>query len=334
MILRGASADYCASRGEYLCAKLMAEYLGYEFLDAAEILCFDSSGQFLEELSILRIQEKVQGRKLVIPGFYGSDDQGEIHTFSRGGSDFTGAILARALGASLYENWTDVSGLMRIDPRLVKTAEAMEQISYQEMRELAYMGSSIMHEEAVFPVRVAGIPIQIRNTNEPESRGTMILENCDETAQGSITGIAGKKGWTALNIEKTNMRSQPDFFLRLLEVLKEQGLAVEHMPSSIDSVSVLLKADVWREKSEQTLDVIKERLRPDRIEVSKNLALLCVVGHGMQRQAGTSARIFSTLAKREINIRMISQGASEINIIIGLEEKDLDQAMIAINETF
>ena len=334
-MLNGQSVDYAASRGEYLNGIILAEYLGWEFIDAAEVIFFDANRRFDSERTQEVLSARLAGtRYAVIPGFYGSNPDGTIRTFSRGGSDVTGAIVARAAGAELYENWTDVSGFLMADPRIVKRPKRIHVITYRELRELSYMGAGVLHEDAIFPVRMAGIPINIRNTNEPDNPGTMIVRADESHVRGAITGIAGKKGFTAIAVEKNMMNSELGFGRRMLEALEECNVSFEHMPSGIDTMTVLVSDHNIEGRIDQVVEKIRRTCKPDHIEVISGLSLIATVGRGMVRYPGTAARIFGALADSGINIRMIDQGSSEINIITGVESADFEKAINAIYNAF
>ena len=334
-MLNGQSVDYAASRGEYLNGIILAEYLGWEFIDAAEVIFFDANHRFDSERTQEVLSARLAGtRYAVIPGFYGSNPDGTIRTFSRGGSDVTGAIVARAAGAELYENWTDVSGFLMADPRIVKRPKRIHVITYRELRELSYMGAGVLHEDAIFPVRMAGIPINIRNTNEPDNPGTMIVRADESHVRGAITGIAGKKGFTAIAVEKNMMNSELGFGRRMLEALEECNVSFEHMPSGIDTMTVLVSDHNIEGRIHQVVEKIRRTCKPDHIEVISGLSLIATVGRGMVRYPGTAARIFGALADSGINIRMIDQGSSEINIITGVESADFEKAINAIYNAF
>ena len=334
-MLNGQSVDYAASRGEYLNGIILAEYLGWEFIDAAEVIFFDANHRFDSERTQEVLSARLAGtRYAVIPGFYGSNPDGTIRTFSRGGSDVTGAIVARAAGAELYENWTDVSGFLMADPRIVKRPRRIHVITYRELRELSYMGAGVLHEDAIFPVRMAGIPINIRNTNEPDNPGTMIVRADESHVRGAITGIAGKKGFTAIAVEKNMMNSELGFGRRMLEALEECNVSFEHMPSGIDTMTVLVSDHNIEGRIDQVVEKIRRTCKPDHIEVISGLSLIATVGRGMVRYPGTAARIFGALADSGINIRMIDQGSSEINIITGVESADFEKAINAIYNAF
>ena len=391
--LKKAGRDYAASRGEYLNGIIAANYLGFTFVDAADVIRFDAEGNFLSEETNEEMREHLASLKqAVIPGFYGAKPDGTIHTFSRGGSDITGSIVARAIQADLYENWTDVSGFLVADPRIVENPAPIETITYTELRELSYMGASVLHEDAIFPVRKEGIPINIRNTNRPEDPGTMIVENTSKRPRETITyrelrelsymgatvlheeaifpvrkegipinirntnapedkgtlivestcrkpkytitGIAGKKGFAALNIEKDMMNSEVGFGRKVLEVFEKNGISFEHMPSGIDTMSVLVHQDEFQEKEQAVLSGIQRAVHPDIVTLESDLAVIAVVGRGMKAMRGTAARIFAALAHAKINVKMIDQGSSELNIIIGVTNDDFEPAIRAIYDIF
>lgn len=335
-IAAGASADYTASRGEYLNGKILAAYLGYAFVDPATMIFFDQHGQFdAEKTQAVLSRELARYERAVIPGFYGSSPDGQIRTFSRGGSDITGAIVARGVQASLYENWTDVSGFLMADPRIVPNPKPIREITYRELRELAYMGATVLHDEAIFPVREAKIPINIKNTNDPGDPGTLIVnDNGSIRTPGSITGIAGRKGFTIIAIEKTLMHSELGFGRKLLSVIEEHGISFEHMPSGIDTISLVIADSQLNDKLEQVLIGIKRVCKPDAIEVVRDIALIATVGLGMAYTPGIAAKLFTALAEAGINVRMIDQGSSEINIIVGVENKDFEAAVRQIYQAF
>ena len=335
----GATKDFAASRGEYLNGMLLADYLGFPFIDAADVICFNESGTLLMTETMMLLREKLADVKnAVIPGFYGSGPNGEIITFSRGGSDITGSLVARAVRAEMYENWTDVSGVLVADPRIVKDAAVINTITYEELRELSYMGATVLHEDAIFPVRAAGIPINIRNTNDPSAPGTLIVAgdsaDSDALTGYTITGIAGKKGFCAINIQKAMMNAELGFCRKVLSVLEEMGISFEHMPSGIDTMTVVVHEDEFLPKEQKVVSAIHRMTQPDSVEIESNLALVAVVGRGMRSMRGTAARIFSALAHAHINIRMIDQGSSELNIIIGVENQDFEAAIRAIYDIF
>ncbi len=329
--------DYAASRGEYLNSLILAKYLGFSFVDAENVILFKENGQFdAEATHQLMQQELAKYEYAVIPGFYGSMPNGTIKTFSRGGSDVTGSIVASAVGADLYENWTDVSGFMMADPRLVDTPCAIETITYRELRELSYMGASVLHEDAIFPVRSAGIPINIRNTNRPEDAGTMIVATTNSyDKKRIITGVAGRRSFSFVNIEKDMMNAEVGFTRRVLDVFEDYELPVEHLPTGIDTISMVIPtAALDGGKREKLLASLERRTRPDSVTIEDGIAVIAVVGRGMAKSKGTAARVFASLAAADINIRMIDQGSSELNIIIGVEESDYETAIRAIYNEF
>lgn len=327
--------DYAASRGEYLNGRVMAVYLGYEFVDAAEVVAFDENGNFDD-----RRTDKIMGAKLdsieraVIPGFYGAKPDGSIKTFSRGGSDITGSLVAKAVHADLYENWTDVSGFLMADPRIINDPVTISTITYREMRELSYMGATVLHEDAVFPLRKEGIPINVRNTNKPEDPGTMVVESTCNKPKFTITGIGGKKGFASITIEKAMMNAEVGFGRKVLEVFEDSGMTFEHTPSGIDTFSVFVNQHEFEPHEQQIIAGLHRNVHPDMIELESDLALIAVVGRGMRRTRGTAGRIFSALAHAHVNVKMIDQGSSELNIIIGVENRDFETAIKAIYDIF
>ena len=335
----GATKDFAASRGEYLNGMLLADYLGFPFVDAAEVVCFNESGVLQMPETMMAMREKLKDMPYaVIPGFYGSGPNGEIITFSRGGSDITGSLVARAVRAQIYENWTDVSGVLVADPRIVKDAAVINTITYEELRELSYMGATVLHEDAIFPVRAAGIPINIRNTNDPEAPGTLIVSgdsaDSDALTGYTITGIAGKKGFCAINIQKAMMNAELGFCRKVLSVLEEMGISFEHMPSGIDTMTIILAEEYIKGREKTVLSKIRKAVNPDICEIEHGISLLAVVGRGMRRTRGTAARIFAALAHARINVKMIDQGSSELNIIIGLLDGDFEEAVRRIYDMF
>lgn len=330
-----AGIDYAASRGEFLNGKIMAAYLGYEFVDAASVIRFDKNGSFdAEKTDKLLSKRLAKCESAVIPGFYGAYEDGRVKTFSRGGSDVTGSLVAKAIKADIYENWTDVSGFLVTDPRIVENPAVIETITYRELRELSYMGATVLHEEAIFPVRKEGIPINIRNTNRPEDKGTFIVESTCKKPKYVITGIAGKKGFCSINIEKSMMNSEIGFGRKILQVFEDEGISFEHVPSGIDTMTVYVHQDEFEEKEQQVIAGIHRAVDPDFVEMESDLALIAVVGRGMKSQRGTAARIFAALAHVNVNVKMIDQGSSELNIIIGVENRDFEAAVKAIYDIF
>lgn len=327
--------DYAASRGEYLNGILMADYLGFTFIDAASVIFFQENGDFDAEKTNDGLGAKLEKtERAVIPGFYGSNPDGSIKTFSRGGSDITGSIVARAAKADVYENWTDVSGFMIADPRIIKKPESIDMITYKELRELAYMGASVLHEDAIFPVRKEGIPINIRNTNAPEASGTWIVESTCQKSQYTITGIAGKKGFCSVMLEKDMMNSEIGFGRKVLQAFEDNDISFEHMPSGIDTMTILVHQDEFMNKEQSVVSEIHRLTHPDSIEIESDLALIAVVGRGMKSSRGTAGRIFSALAHANVNVKMIDQGSSELNIIIGVRNDDFEAAIKAIYDIF
>ncbi len=327
--------DYAASRGEYLNGIVLANYLGYDFIDAADVIFFDENGS-LDSAKTDKVLSATlkKHERAVIPGFYGSASDGSVKTFSRGGSDVTGSIVAKAVHASVYENWTDVSGCLLADPRIVKDAVPIRLLTYRELRELSYMGASVLHEDAIFPVRKAGIPINIRNTNAPDEEGTWIVESTVQKADYTITGIAGKKGFVAVSIDKDMMNSQIGFCRRALQAFEENDISIEHMPSGIDTMTVFVHQQEFEGKEQQVISDIRRLVAPDVIELEADLALIAVVGRGMKSTRGTAGRIFSALAHANVNVKMIDQGSSELNIIIGVSNDDFETAIRAIYDIF
>ena len=330
-----AGADYAASRGEYLNGIIMANYLGYTFIDSAEVIFFDEEGNFDAEKTDKVLSARLaECENAVVPGFYGSNPDGTVRTFSRGGSDITGSIVSKAVHASVYENWTDVSGCLVADPRIIKDAKPIKVITYRELRELSYMGASVLHEDAIFPVRKAGIPINIKNTNAPEDEGTLIVESTCQKPEFTITGIAGKKGFVAVNIDKDMMNAEVGFCRKALQAFEDNGISIEHMPSGIDTMTVFVHQAEFEGKEQQVIGELRRLARPDVIELEADLALIAVFGRGMRSNSGTAGRIFSALAHANINVRMIDQGSSELNIIIGVSNNDFDAAIQAIYDIF
>ena len=332
-----AGNEYAASRGEYLNGKIIAKLLGYEFIDAAEVIVFNEDGTFNNEKTQPRLRSRLKDvERAVIPGFYGADINGNVRTFSRGGSDVTGSIIASAVKADVYENWTDVSGFLVADPRIVEKPKVINVITYKELRELAYMGASVLHEDAIFPVRAAGIPINIKNTNRPDDPGTMIVSEVpdDEYNKYTITGIAGKKGFAAINIEKAMMNSEMGFCQKVLTVLEKNGISIEHMSSGIDTLSLIFPYGEIEGRENEVIAQIRKAVAPDHIELESGIAMLAVVGRGMRRTRGTAARIFASMAHARVNVKMIDQGSSELNVIIGIGEQDFEEAIKRIYDMF
>lgn len=328
-------SDYAGSRGEYLNGIIMAAYLGYEFIDAAEVIRFDEDGVFEPELTNKIMRARLEGvENAVIPGFYGAMEDGTIKTFSRGGSDITGSIVARAVHADLYENWTDVSGFLVTDPHIVENPATIETITYRELRELSYMGATVLHADAIFPLRQEGIPINIKNTNRPQDPGTLIVESTCRQPKYTITGIAGKKGFCAINIEKDMMNSEIGFGRKVLQVFEENGISFEHVPSGIDTFTVIVHQSEFMEKEQRVISGIHRAVSPDTLDLESDLALIAVVGRGMRATRGTAGRIFAALAHANINVKMIDQGSSELNIIVGVRHDDFKNAIRALYDIF
>ena len=329
---RTATSDYMASRGEYLNGRLMAEVLDATFVEPAECIKFDDEG-LLDPATYDLLAAKLDGDGLfIIPGFYGATPDGNIKTFSRGGSDVTGAIVARASQSEVYENWTDVSGFRMTDPRIVPHAKAIHEVTYQELRELSYMGANVLHAEAMLPVREVAIPINIRNTREPEAPGTMITARRE--ASQPVCGIAGRTGFTMINIEKTLMNNERGFARRTLSVLEEHGVSFEHMPTGIDTISLIVKDEELANHGGAIVKGIEKAVSPDRVTLTPGLAIIATVGQGMAHHVGVAGRLCASLANAGINIRVIDQGSSEINIIIGVEEEDFERAVRTIYNAF
>jgi aspartate kinase len=334
-MLHNSGRDYVASRGEYLNAMILAKYLGFDFVDAKKVVFFNEDGSFNPEKTNDVMRDALAIREYaVIPGFYGSMPNGTIKTFSRGGSDITGSIVARAASATLYENWTDVSGFLMADPRIIDSPKPIKTITYKELRELSYMGATVLHEDAIFPVRYSKIPINIKNTNAPTDPGTFIVPETDDISDYTITGIAGKTGFSNITIEKAMMNSELGLGRKVLQVLEENGISFEHFPSGIDTMTVVVSTKALQEKRADVLAGICKNINPDNVYVEENLALVAIVGRGMVKAKGTAARIFVALADAGVNIRMIDQGSSELNIIVGVDSNDYITALNAIYNEF
>ena len=332
---RKAGPNYAASRGEYLNGIIMANYLGYEFVDPAEAIRFNEAGVFDAELTQKLLSKRLENvERAVVPGFYGAKEDGTVVTFSRGGSDITGSIVAKAIQADVYENWTDVSGILIADPRIIENPKGIDIITYGELRELSYMGFNVLHEDAIFPVRKEGIPINIRNTNKPEDEGTWIVGHTCKKAKYTITGIAGKKGFASINIEKDMMNAEVGFGRKVLQVFEEYDISFEHMPSGIDTLNVMVHQSEFVDKEQNILSGINKAVSPDNVDIQSDLALIAVVGRCMKSQRGTVGRIFAALAHANVNVRMIDQGSSEQNVIIGVSNEDFETAIKAIYTIF
>lgn len=333
-ILFGAAKDYAASRGEYLMAKVMSWILGFDFIDAKDIIRFQDKGRLDRGETARLVKEAIQpGRRVVVPGFYGAKEDGTILTFPRGGSDITGAILTVALDLDLYENWTDVSGFLAADPRIVDNPVGIRQISYEELHELSYMGAQVLQEEAIAPARRAGIPIRILNTNRPQDPGTLIVSELDRPGR-TVTGLAGKKNFSVVNVKRTPDMSSSGFFRRLCSIFEANQCEIEHMPSSVDTVSIFVSDADFQGKKDKILEEIDIMCRPDHIDMSGGLSILAIVGQGMSNRVGTSERTFRALSRAKVNVEMISQGASEMNILIGVKTNRFEDAIRALYQEF
>ena len=331
------SEQFTVSRGEYLCARLVAEYLEFEFIDTEKVVFFNDDGTLNGEKTYKAVASVANVvRRAVFSGFYGVDDNGKVRTFSRGGSDISGAIVARAVNASVYENWTDVPGFLACDPHIVESPKIIEALSYKELRELSYMGAGVLHSESIFPVRKANIPIQIKNTFRPQDKGTTIVPTSRYLPDGStVTGIAGKKNFTVIFIEKSLMNAEIGFVRKILSVIERENISVEHIPTGIDTVSLIIENEHLTElKLNRILEGIKCEVEPDFIRVIENIALIATVGHGMSSSVGTSARLFNAIANADINIKMIDQGSSELNIVVGVKNEDYERCISAIYYEF
>lgn len=323
---KNISQDYLVSRGEYLTAKLMSNYLSYPFCDAKDLLKYNYDGTLDEVLTEKNVKLAFSNfGAIVVPGFYGSYPNGSIRLLSRGGSDVTGSILAKCVNASLYENWTDVSGILAVDPRIVENPKAIKEITYAELRELSYMGASVLHEETVFPVQSLNIPINLKNTNDPDNPGTIIKNDSNDKSE-LITGIAGRKDFVSFNINKDHMSGEVGFLRKALSVFEKYDVSIEHVPSGIDSFSVVVPfADVERCQYEIVTDLKKEL--GASVSIDSDIALVAVVGRNMAKRSGVCAKIFETLGKEDINVRLLAQGPSELNIIIGIQTKDYEKTI-------
>ena len=335
-MFHASGRDYAASRGEYLNSLILAKYLGFSFIDAENVIFFRENGTFDEERTNAVLAEELKKHEYaVVPGFYGLMPNGTIKTFSRGGSDITGSIVARAANADLYENWTDVSGFLMADPRVIDNPPPIETITYRELRELSYMGATVLHDEAIFPVRYANIPINIRNTNAPGDAGTMIVSTATGyDAKRIITGVAGKKGFSVIHIEKDMMNAEVGFGRRVLEILEDHGISFEHLPSGIDTMSIVVSTQALEGRRERIINAISRLVRADHVEILDGLCLIAVVGRGMVKAKGTAARVFNAVSTAGVNIRMIDQGSSELNIILGVDEDSYEVALRAIFKEF
>lgn len=335
-IRASVSSDFAASRGEHLCALVIAHKLNWTFVDAAEIIRFNEKGVFDNELTDELVKKGLSPLKnAVIGGFYGSMPDGTIRTFSRGGSDVTGAIISKGVDADIYENWTDVNGFMTTDPRIVDNPQPIDILTYEELRELSYMGASVLHPESIFPLRKTKVSINVRNTFEPENPGTMIINDSSKSNSNLVTGIAGKGGYSAVLIKKAMMNTEVGFARKVLSVFENNGISMEHSPTGIDTLSIIVEEkELKRANQQKVIDELMSSVRPDKIVVSSDLALIAIVGHGMAAQVGTAARVFNSLQASKVNVRMIDQGSSEMNIIVGVSELDLNKSIIAIYNEF
>ena len=335
-MLGGAGRDYCASRGEYFAGLIMASLLGVPFVDATEFIRFKEDGTLDEKTFELGEKVLLQYNKAVIPGFYGLGTDGKVKTFSRGGGDISGSVVARSVGASLYENWTDVSGFYACDPRIVNAPQWISELTYQELRELSYMGANVLHSESIFPVRSAGIPIRICNTFRPEDKGTYIVKRSHVVkSEVVVTGVAGKKGFTSITLEKSMMNTEIGFVEKVLSVIEKRRISFEHLPSGIDTMSLVIDNEYLKNGVlDEIIEEMKSSVHPDRIYVHENIALIATVGHGMANNVGTSARLFKALSEAGVNVNMIDQGSSELNIIVGVEERDYATCIQAIYHEF
>lgn len=336
-ILSGAGRDYCASRGEFLAGKIMSAVLEIPFVDATEFVRFDKNGVLAQE-ETFKLGEEILSKytRAVVPGFYGLGANGKVKTFSRGGGDISGSIVARSVMASLYENWTDVSGFYACDPRIVNSPKWIPELTYQELRELSYMGANVLHSESIFPVRSAGIPIRICNTFRPEDAGTRIVKNSQRTVRDyTVTGVAGKKGFTSITVEKSFMNAEVGYVGKVLEIVRQKGIAFEHLPSGIDGMSLVIDDSFLKGGIlEELVAEINAQVNPDRIYTHEGIALVATVGHGMAKSVGTSARLFKALSEANINVNMIDQGPSELNIIVGVDNADCENCIRAIYNEF
>ena len=331
----GTTLDYIASRGEYLNGLIVANALGYKFINPADVIIFDENRQLMFKKTLELISNAYNGEPSVVPGFFGANEKGEIITFSRGGSDITGSLCAAAIQADIYENWTDVSGFFMADPRIVPDAINIDEVSYKELRELSYMGAGVLHEESIFPVRKMEIPVHIKNTNAPQDKGTLIIPISKMSPHTRpITGVAGKKGFAVITIEKARMNNEVGFARKILSVLENNGISIEHMPTGIDTLSIVLSEDMIKTNADLVIEELRNVSNADFIDISYNMALIATVGHGMEQHTGSAAKIFTSLSDNKINIRMIDQGSSELNIIVGVEEADYENAVKSIYYAF
>ena len=333
---KAVSQDELVSRGEYFSAKLMAAFLGFQFVDAADWVKFNMDGTVNQEASYAALRSKATGKGIVTPGFYGIMPDGSIHTFSRGGSDITGALAAAALGADVYENWTDVSGILMADPRIVENPQPIPEVTYDELRELSYSGAQVLHEGTIFPVREKNIPLNIRNTNAPDDPGTMIQERFDTDADPNrfITGITGKKDFTIISMSKRGMGNQVGVLRKMLSVLEKYNISVDYVPNGIDNVSVVLPTASIASNLYAILAEIQKDVQPDSLHVHDKIAVVAAVGRRMAFRPGISGKVFAALGQANINIRMINQGPDELNIIFGVDNRDFAEAIRVLYNSF
>ncbi len=335
---RGMSTDYLVSRGEYLTSKLLAEYLDYDFADAAEVIAFKYDGEVDMERTKKLVEERVSDRGLVVPGFYGALPNGVIRIMSRGGSDITGAILANVVGADVYENWTDVSGFLVADPRIVKNPIGIPCINYSELREMSYMGANVLHDDAIFPVKDRNIPINVRNTNEPDNPGTLIMADCSEKDAVSpphiITGISGRKDFTVITMQKMHSSTEVGFLRKILSIFEDYGVSIESVPTTVDTYSVIVASDLVNHCLYDIVGKLKEELKPDDIRIEDHLALIAIVGRAMKDQPGISGRLLSEFGQNHINIKVINQSSYELSIIIGVHNRDFEKSIQCIYDRF
>ena len=335
---RGMSTDYLVSRGEYLTSKLLAEFLGYDFADAAEVIAFRYDGEVDMDRTRALIEARVTDRGLVVPGFYGALPNGVIRIMSRGGSDITGAILANVVDADVYENWTDVSGFLVADPRIVKNPLGIPCINYSELREMSYMGANVLHDDAIFPVKDKNIPINVRNTNDPDNPGTLIMADCSEKDAVNpphiITGISGRKDFTCITLQKMHSSTEVGFLRKILSIFEEYGVSIESVPTTVDTYSVIVASDLINHCLYDIVGKMKEELKPDDIRIEEHIALIAIVGRAMKDQPGISGRLLSEFGQNQINIKVINQSSYELSIIIGVHNRDFEKSIQCIYDRF
>ena len=335
-LTKDMSVDELVSRGEYFTARLMAEYLGFQFVDAADCFLFGLDGQVDREKTDAAIKEALEKyKKILIPGFYGKLPTGRIKTMSRGGSDISGAIAAAAVDADVYENWTDVSGILMADPRIVDEPKSIAKLTYAELRELAFMGASVLHEESILPVKEKGIALNIRNTNDPQHPGTMIVESIEEQGAGEkpITGIAGRKNFSIITVCKRNININ-ETLRQALDIFDRYKVNVEHINLGLDSFAVVASTTAMGDAVYDIASDIKKTCRPDRVYMQEGLALVAAVGRKMTFRPGTSGRLFKALGENGVNIRIIAQGADELSIIVGVENEQFETAIKVLYDGF